>query len=31
MACHKMIMMVKIKNPNDRPLINMKYPKGYEG
>lgn len=31
MACHKMIMSVKIKNTNDRPLIDIKYPKGYEG
>lgn len=31
MACHKMIMNVKIKNPNDRPFIDIKYPKGYEG
>ena len=31
MACHKMIMGVKITNPNDRPLIDIKYPKGYEG
>lgn len=31
MACHKAIMSVKIKNPNDRPLIDIKYPKGYEG
>lgn len=31
MACHKMIMSVKVKNPNDRPLIDIKYPKGYEG
>lgn len=31
MTCHKMIMSVKIKNPNDRPLIDIKYPKGYEG
>ena len=30
-ACHKMIMGVKITNPNDRPLLNIKYPKGYEG
>ena len=29
--CHKDIMMVKIQNPNDRPLIDIKYPKGYEG
>lgn len=31
MACHKMIMSVKIKNPNDRPLLDIKYPRGYEG
>ena len=31
MACHKEIMSVKIKNPNDRPLLDIKYPKGYEG
>lgn len=31
MACHKAIMSVKIKNLNDRPLIDIKYPKGYEG
>lgn len=30
-ACHKMIMGVKITNPKDRPLIDIKYPKGYEG
>lgn len=29
--CHKEIMRVKIKNPNDRPIIDIKYPKGYEG
>lgn len=29
--CHKDIMKVKIQNPNDRPLIDIKYPKGYEG
>lgn len=29
--CHKLIMGVKIKNPNDRPVIEIKYPKGYEG
>ena len=27
--CHKAIMRVKISNPNDRPLIDIKYPKGY--
>ena len=31
MECHKQIMSVKIKNPNDRPIIDIKYPKGYEG
>ena len=31
MACHKEIMRVKITNPNDRPIIDIKYPKGYEG
>ena len=29
--CHKRIMDVKIVNPNDRPIIDIKYPKGYEG
>lgn len=29
--CHKEIMAVKIMRPNDRPLIDIKYPKGYEG
>ena len=31
MACHKAIMAVKITSPNDRPLLDIKYPKGYEG
>ena len=31
MACHKTIMSVKIKNSKDRPLIDIQYPKGYEG
>lgn len=31
MECHKHIMAVKIKNPKDRPLIDIQYPKGYEG
>ena len=31
MQCHKDIMAVKIKKPEDRPLIDIKYPKGYEG
>lgn len=30
-ACHAQIMRVKITNPNNRPLIDIKYPKGYEG
>lgn len=30
-ACHQQIMSVKIKNSNDRLLIDIKYPKGYEG
>ena len=28
--CHKAIMAVKIKNPNERPLLDIRYPKGYE-
>lgn len=31
LACYKKIMDTKIKNPNDRPIIDIKYPKGYEG
>ena len=31
LACHKAIMAVKITNPIDRPLLDIKYPKGYEG
>lgn len=31
LACFKRIMEVKITNPNDRPIIDIKYPKGYEG
>lgn len=31
MECYKMIMGTKITNPNDRPIIDIKYPKGYEG
>lgn len=30
-ACHARIMAVKVTNPNDRPLLDIKYPKGYEG
>lgn len=29
--CHKEIMSVKITRPNDRPIVDIKYPKGYEG
>ena len=29
--CHRMIMATRIVNPQDRPLIDIKYPKGYEG
>ncbi len=31
MACHKEIMSVKITRPGDRPIVDIKYPKGYEG
>lgn len=31
MACHKAIMDTKITNPKDRPIIDIKYPHGYEG
>ena len=30
-ACHKKIMDVKISNPVNRPVLDIKYPKGYEG
>lgn len=30
-ACHEQIMHVKITKPGDRPIIDIKYPKGYEG
>ena len=29
--CHKEIMRTKTKKPGDRPLIDIKYPKGYDG
>lgn len=29
--CHKAIMRVKVQNPKDRPVVDIKYPKGYEG
>lgn len=31
MACHKAIMEVKITPPGKRPIIDIKYPKGYDG
>lgn len=31
MECHKEIMKTKVKNPGDRPIIDIKYPPGYEG
>ncbi len=31
MECHKDIMRVKITRQGDRPLMDIKYPKGYEG
>ena len=30
-ACHKEIMAVKIVDPKDRPILDIKYPSGYEG
>lgn len=30
MMCHKDIMATKVTNPKDRPIIDIKYPKGYE-
>ncbi len=29
--CHKEIMKVKIARPEERPIIDIKYPKGYNG
>ena len=29
--CHEKIMNTKIVKPNERPLMDIKYPKGYEG
>ena len=31
LACHKAIMATKIMKPGNRPLVDIKYPKGYEG
>ncbi len=30
-ACHEEIMRVKITRPGDRPIVDIKYPRGYEG
>jgi len=30
-ACHEQIMRVKIIRSGERPIIDIKYPKGYEG
>lgn len=30
-ACHEEIMRVKISRPSERPIVDIKYPKGYEG
>ena len=31
MECHRQIMSVKIAKLSDRPILDIKYPKGYEG
>lgn len=31
MECHKAIMATKIIRPSERPLLDIQYPKGYEG
>lgn len=31
MECHKAIMATKITHPSERPLLDIQYPKGYEG
>jgi hypothetical protein len=31
MECHKQIMSTKVKKPGERPILDIKYPKGYEG
>lgn len=31
MMCHKQIMSVKIAKPGEQPIIDIKYPKGYDG
>lgn len=29
--CHRRIMAVRVINPNERSVVDIKYPKGYEG
>ena len=29
--CHARIMQTKVIKPKDRPIVDIKYPKGYEG
>lgn len=29
--CHRQIMNVKTTSPSNRPIVDIKYPKGYEG
>ena len=29
--CHKQIMKTQITSPGERPILDIKYPKGYEG
>lgn len=29
--CHKQIMKTKVVNPKDRPILDIKYPDGYDG
>lgn len=31
MECHKRIMETKVVRPDERPILDIKYPKGYEG
>jgi hypothetical protein len=31
MECHKQIMSTKVQKPSERSIININYPKGYEG
>ncbi len=31
LSCHEQIMRTKVTNPKDRPIIDIQYPRGYEG